>query len=152
MGAVTYPNEQVAEAIMENFVPVQLDISEDKGALERFQAVWTPTLMVRDDGGREYRRSEGYLSPDELLSELALARAQAMLHMGEYDAAVERANRAKNRAKDDPERLAEAMYWAGVAGYKASKDGKDLMAEWRPLVEQHPDTIWAKKAGFIKDS
>jgi tetratricopeptide (TPR) repeat protein len=152
MGAVTYPNEQVVETIMEHFVPVQIDISQDKGALERFHAVWTPTLIIRDDGGREYRRSEGYLGPQDLLIELALARTQALLHMGEYDAASKQAKAVIEAASDDRERLAEAKYWAGVAGYKASGESRDLIREWKPLVEQLPDTVWARKASFIKDS
>src|SRR5688572_13050531 len=152
MGAVTYPNAEVAETIMEHFVPVQIDISHDKGALERFNSVWTPTLIVRDDGGREYWRSEGYLSPETLLAELALARMKAMLQMGEYEAAAGLAKEATKGAANDSERLAEARYWAGVAAYKASGESKDLLREWKPLVDQYPNSVWAKKASFIKDS
>jgi hypothetical protein len=152
MDAVTYPDEQVADYITKHFVPVQIDISKDQGAMAQFNAVWTPTVILRDDGGKEYRRSEGFLAPEDLLAELSLSRLQAALHKGKYDEAVSASEDAVLRAQSDPERLAEARYWAGVAAYKASGEGRDLTRHWGPLLKEMPDTAWAKKASFIKDS
>ena len=152
MDAVTYPNEEVVDYISGHFVPMQLNIKEDPGAMDRFEAVWTPTIILRDDGGREYRRSEGFLPPKTLLTELALGRTQAALHNAEYDEAVKHGEEAARFAEGDPERLAEARYWTGVAAYKGSNESGDLVKHWKPLVDEMPESAWAKKASFIKDS
>ena len=120
--------------------------------MDRFHAVWTPTIILRDDGGREFRRSEGFLDAKTLLAELALGRLQAALHLHRYDEALELSKEALRFALDDPERLAEARYWSGVAAYKSSNDGRELLRHWKPLVDQSPNSAWARKASFIKDS
>lgn len=40
----------------------------------------------------------------------------------------------------------EALYWAGVARYKATDDGTTLGETGRALAERYPDSPWAKKA------
>lgn len=150
MGAGTYPKEEVAEFIDKHFVPVQLNVSEDPGAMERFHATWTPTLMVKDDRGREYRRSEGYLNPQELLAELSLGRLKAALGREDYEEAVRISEDALTRSDFDPDRHAEARYWAGVAEYKNSNDAAKLGEHWKQLLREAPDTLWARKASFIK--
>jgi len=150
MGAGTYPKEEVAEFIDKHFVPVQINIKEDPGAMDRFHATWTPTLIVKDDRGREYRRSEGYLSPQELLAELSLGRLKAALGREDYEAAVNMAEDALIRSEFDPDRHAEARYWAGVAGYKNSDDAAKLTDNWKQLLREAPNSVWARKASFIK--
>lgn len=152
MDAVTYPNEQVADYISKHFVPLQLNVVDDPGAMDQFHAVWTPTIILRDDGGHEFRRSEGYLDPKTMIAELALARLQSALHQKRYDEAEPLAEEAVLSAAGDEERLAEARYWAGVAAYKSSDDARKLLGHWKPLLDEMPNTIWARKAGFIKDS
>jgi len=152
MDAVTYPNEQVVDYISRHFVPVQLNVQDDPGAMDRFEAVWTPTIILRDDGGHEFRRSQGYLPPNTMLAELALGRLEAAMHRKNYEEAVKLAQDAVRFAVGDDERLAEARYWSGVAAYKASNDGAKLIEHWKPLVEEMPNSMWAKKASFIQDS
>ena len=149
MDAVTYPNEEVADYINQYFVPVQIDIKQDPGAMERLQAMWTPTIIFRDDRGHEYRRSTGFLSPQEMLAELSMARLAATLVKGNHDAAVEIAAEVERRSKFDANRHAEARYWAGVAAYKQTNDGAKLAEYWKPLIAEAPESEWAKKASFI---
>jgi hypothetical protein len=149
MGAGTYPNEEVADYINSNFVPVQLNVKEDPGAMERYDAMWTPTLIIRDDGGKEHRRSTGYLEPREILAELALARVAAALDKHSYDEAATFAQDADKRSRFDPNRNAEARYWWGVAAYKQADDPSKLGEIWKPMIEEAPSSEWARKASFI---
>ncbi|MDQ2985377.1 MAG: hypothetical protein M3R13_01490 [Armatimonadota bacterium] len=150
MDAGTYPNEEVAEYIGRYFVPVQINVQEDPGAMERFHTMWTPTIILKDDRGREHRRSQGYLNPQELLAELSLARLAAALDAGDYDEAVTISQDAIARTQFDKNRNAEARYWAGVANYKSTDDPSKLGESWKPLIDEMPDSEWARKASFIK--
>lgn len=150
MDAGTYPKEEVAEYIDKHFVPVQINVKEDADAMERFHATWTPSLMVKDGRGREYRRSEGFLNPQELLAELSLGRLKAALGGEDYESAVNIAQDALTRSDFDPARHAEARYWAGVAEYKNTDDPAKLGDHWKKLLREAPGSVWARKASFIK--
>jgi TolA-binding protein len=43
---------------------------------------------------------------------------------------------------------AEAMYWAGVARYKATNDASALKATADAFKKRYQDSIWAKKASI----
>jgi hypothetical protein len=150
MDAGTYPSEKVAEYIDKHYVPIQVNIKEDPGAMDRFHTMWTPTLMMKDDRGREYRRSEGFLNPPELLAELSLGRLRAALGREDYVAAVKIAEDALKRSEFDSNRHAEARYWSGVAEYKNSNDAAKLGEQWKQLLREAPNSIWARKAPLIK--
>ncbi|HXZ43553.1 MAG TPA: hypothetical protein VEH53_01900, partial [archaeon] len=45
----------------ENFIPVESHLKEHPANFHRFDAVWTPTVLVLDAGGKERWRIEGYL-------------------------------------------------------------------------------------------
>ncbi|MBI4311871.1 MAG: thioredoxin family protein, partial [Chloroflexi bacterium] len=71
--AVTYPDFSVQEYIKKRFVPVRFNVVAKPEVMDRFNASWTPTIIVEDVRGREHRRSVGYLDPKRFLGELALA-------------------------------------------------------------------------------
>lgn len=150
MDAVTYPNEQVAEYIDKHFVPIQINVKDDPGAFERFHASWTPTIMMKDDRGREYRRTEGYLEPSELIAELALGRVRAAMGHHDFQHAATLAEEALSLTGEDPNRRPEALYWLGVCEYKRDHDAAGLLKQWNTLLTESPDSIWAHKASFIK--
>jgi len=150
MGTVTYPNSDVIRIIDEHFLPVQLDVTERPEVKKRFNAPWTPTILVFDADGREQRRSEGYLDPKRFVSEVAIGRGKAALNLQDFAAARERFRDARDLAKGDRAREPEALYWHSVAGYKATDDAQVLMRGWNELLEGFPDSEWAKKAEFIR--
>ncbi len=150
MGAVTYPNLEVQRYIEQHFVPVQFNVVEQPQAIEQFNSAWTPSLMVQDSDGREYRRSLGYLDPQRFLGEMALARLMESVHRRDFKAAHERATEALERTKGDPWREPEARYFAAVAAYKVSGDVEKLREGWNRLLDESPESDWAKKAEFIR--
>ncbi|HEU4754244.1 MAG TPA: thioredoxin family protein [Armatimonadota bacterium] len=150
MGAVTYPNPEVERFIQDHFVPVQFNVVEQPEVMERFNAHWTPTLLIHDADGREHRRSEGYLDPQRFLAEMALARLKAAINHQDLQNAVHRAEEAQQKTRGDAAREPEALYWSAVAAYKSSGDAQNLIAGWNRLLDQFPQSDWAKKAGFIR--
>ena len=150
MGAVTYPNPEVAEFIRSHFVPVQFNVVEQPDVMERFHTPWTPTLIVMDGDGKEHRRSQGYLDPPRFLAEMALARLQAAIDRQQFDDADRLADEAKRLTAGDPVREPEALYWASVAAYKTSHEAGRLLEGWNGLLDRFPESDWAKKAEFIR--
>ncbi len=150
MGTVTYPNADVLRYIRSHFVPVQLNVVDDPHVMDRYNSSWTPSLIVEDADGREYRRSLGYLDPHRFLGEMALAELAWGIHRRDYKTAHERALEAMHRTKGDPWREPEALYFGAVAAYKASNDPGKLREGWNRLMDQFPESDWAKKAEFIR--
>jgi hypothetical protein len=150
MGAVTYPDPEVERYIHDHFVPVQCNVVEQPEAMDRFHTPWTPTLIVQDADGREYRRSQGYLDAGRFLGEMALARLKEAIDRRDFRTAQERSPEALQRTDGDPSRHPEACYWSAVAAYKATNDASHLLAGWNRLLEEFPESEWARKVEFIR--
>jgi hypothetical protein len=133
----------VAGFINDNFLPVAAHIKEHPVWFHRFEAVWTPTVIVMDPGGVERFRIEGYLSKPEFRAhlELALGRlpfirkqwADAERH---YDIVASSQTRA----------VPEALYWSAVSRYKKTGDHHVLGQVAKELKERYPASIWTEKA------
>jgi hypothetical protein len=150
MGAVTYPNPEVERYIQEHFIPVQFNVVEQPDVMHQFNTPWTPTIIVQDAEGNEHRRSSGYLDPKRFLGETSLAWLKDAIDRRDFNEARRRAPEAMERTKGDPTREPEALYWASVAAYKATDDPNNLVQGWNRLLDQFPQSEWAKKAEFIR--
>src|SRR5438105_123886 len=148
MGAVTYPDPAVERFIHERFIPVQYNVVEQPEVMDWFNTPWTPTLIVQDPDGREHRRSQGYLDAKRFLAEMALAWLKDAIDRRDFNAARDRSGEALRLTKGDPEREPEANYWAAVAGYKATDDPHNLIQGWNRLLDQFPQSEWAKRVEF----
>lgn len=150
MGAVTYPNAKVQRYLEEHFVPVKFDLVAQPEVMDRFGTPWTPTLIVQDADGREHRRSQGYLDPERFVAEMALAWLMDAINRRDFATALDRSSEALEWTKGDPVREPEAIYWSGVAGYKAKEDAQPLLDAWNRLLDEFPESEWAKKVAFIR--
>lgn len=144
-----YPDERVARFVSDSFLPVRVHVKDDAEEYQRlgsrFGAEWTPTILVVDPGGDERHRIEGFLPVDELLGQLELGLARVELSAGSFADAEGRFQDVV-RAHPETEAAPEALYWAGVARYKATDDGKALAETARAFRDRYQDTPWAKKA------
>jgi hypothetical protein len=150
MGTVTYPDTEVQKLIETHFVPVQFNVADQPEVMARFNAPWTPTLIVQDAEGREHRRSEGYLDPKAFRAEMALARLREPINRQEFTTARDRVRAVLAQVAGDPEREPEVIYWSAVAAYKASNDSQNLVDGWNRLLDRFPQSAWARKAAFIR--
>ena len=146
-----YPDERVARLVRENFIPARLHVRDDAKDFvrfgERFNAQWTPTILMLDPSGTERHRIEGFLPTDEFLAQLELGLAQLSFKRGDFTDA-ERKFKAVVDAHGDSAAAPEAMYWAGVSRYKGTGDAAALGETARAFRERFQETPWAKKASI----
>jgi len=144
-----WPDERVVRFVNQHFLPARVHVKENPGDFkrygERYSTPWTPTILELDADGVERHRVEGFLPADDFLAQLMLGLA----HMAFKQ---ERWADAERRFREIVERLphtdaaAEALYWAGVAPYKATGDGASLKDTARAFTQRYQDSTWAKKA------
>lgn len=139
----------MARFITENFLPARINLHEQpadwKRFGERYGVQWTPTILVIDPSGTERHRIEGFLPADDLLAQLALGLAQSAFARQQF-ADAERRFREVIERFPRSEAAPEALYWAGVARYKATNDASALAQTAEAFVHRYQDSSWAKKA------
>jgi thioredoxin family protein len=135
----------VSTFIRNNFNAVRLHIKKHPEAMERFGVNWTPTVLILDSSGKEAHRIEGYLPADDFLAQLQLGFGHAQFASKNYTDA-ERQFRDVDEKMPKTDAAPEAMYWAGVARYKATNDASALKATAQAFRDRYSDSSWAKKA------
>jgi TolA-binding protein len=137
------------EFVLSNFIPVRVHVKDNADEYKRlsakYNAQWTPTVLILDAGGNERHRVEGFLPADDFLAQLELGAAHAAFAAHDFSDA-ERRWRAIVERYSDAEAAAEALYWAGVARYKATGDAAALTDTAHAFGARYKDSTWAKKA------
>jgi len=144
-----YSDPAVARYITEHFEPVRVHVREQRDEYkrlgERYNAQWTPTILVLDPEGEERHRIEGFLPVNDFLSQLALGLAKVAFQRQDYAEAERRYREIVDRFPST-DAAPEALYWAGVSKYKGSGDASALGATTAAFRDRYQDTTWAKKA------
>ena len=139
----------MARFISEQLEPVRVHVREQKDEYkrlsERYDAQWTPTILILESEGEERHRVEGFLPVDDFLSQVALGLSKSAFQRKDY-AEAERRYREVVDKFPSTDAAAEALYWAGVSKYKGSNDASALKATRAAFRERYQDTAWAKKA------
>jgi TolA-binding protein len=148
-----YTNPQVVELVGKLFVPVRVHVRENqeeyKRLASRYNAQWTPTILIVDGEGKEQYRIEGFLPVDDFLSQLLLGAAHAAFRQQDYATAERRFREVLDRFSQS-EAAPEALYWAGVAKYRSSNDPGALKATAEAFAQRYQGSTWAKKASVWK--
>lgn len=148
-----YPDPRVVEFVTRHFVPVRVHPKENPDAFarlgDRFDAHWTPTILIVDPSGTERHRIEGFLPADDFLSQLALGVAKAAFARKDY-AAAERLYREVVDRFPATDAAPEAQYWTGVSRYRSTNDAGALKATGEAFKNRYQDSTWAKKASVWK--
>lgn len=125
-------------------MPLEAHIKEHPAYFHRFDAVWTPTILVLDSNGKERWRIEGYLPKDEFRAQLEMGLARVAFMHKQWTEAERRYAGVLERypaSKVAP----EALYWKGVSRYNATKDHTVLGEMPGEFKEKYPDSVWALK-------
>lgn len=144
-----FPDPRVSEFITKHFLPVRVharnQADEFKRLGGRYSAEWTPTMLVVDPAGQERHRVEGFLPADDLLAQLTLGLGHSHRARGAF-ADAESHYREVVAKYPESEAAPEALYWAGVARYKATGEASALGDTAARFAERYQTTSWAKKA------
>ncbi len=142
---VTFADAGVAQVIADRFVPLKLDLFQDRAFTREHQVFWTPTILIADHSGKVRYTSVNYLPPAEFLDILDIGEGLARMRWQGYTEAIDLFTQVQQRTPDGP-LTPEAIYWRGVAAYfRDGKSSRSAHAEWDVLVERFPDSIWAKR-------
>jgi thioredoxin family protein len=144
-----YTDPRVASFINGHFTPVRIHVRHQaddfKRLGDRFNAHWTPTILLIDPKGEERHRIEGFLPVDDFLAQLTIGRAHAARARNDF-ATAERSYREVIEKYSQTEAAPEALYWAGVSKYKATNDPEALGDTAMQFANRYQTSSWAKKA------
>jgi tetratricopeptide (TPR) repeat protein len=144
MGAVTYPDERVANFVNNNLIPLQIQTNHPT-LPDQFDVKWTPTLITLDAAGNEHHRNVGFLPPEELIPALLLGMGKTAFDQGDFPDAISIFDQViEEHSQSDS--APEAIFFRGVALYKKDGDPKPLRAVYDRLSTDYPQSEWAKKA------
>ena len=124
---------------------VEAHIKEHPAYFHRFDAVWTPTVLVLDSDGVERSRLEGYLPQEEFRAHLEMGLARVAFTHKRWADAEQRYARVVERYPNS-KAAPEAVYWRGVSHYKATNDHTVLGEVASTLNERYADSAWTLKA------
>ena len=125
-------------------MPLEAHIKEHPAYFHRFDALWTPSVVVLDPKGVERHRIEGYLPKDEFRAQLEMALARVAFMSKDWASAEQRYGAIVERypnSKSAP----EALYWKGVSRYKATNDHTVLGEMPGQFKAKYPESVWALK-------
>ena len=131
--------------IEQNFVPVEAHIKEHPAWFKRFNAVWTPTVIVMDPDGEEQWCLEGYLPKKEFRAQLEMALARLSVMRKEWPGAEKRFAHVYE-TYGDTSVGPEALYWRNVSQYSQSHEAGPLQNVARELKQRYPHSVWTTKA------
>jgi hypothetical protein len=138
---VTYPDPAVRAAIAARFIPLKLDLFQNREAVRPLNVIWTPTLLVADRRGAVHYRSLNLLPPTAFLDMLDIGEAWTRLRWGEYDRASDLLASVRERHPDGP-LTAEAIYRRGIVTYLKTRDDAAMYDIWQELRDRFPTSIW----------
>ncbi len=141
---LTFAEGRVVSFIMESLIPMKMDIGK-KAFYEKYNVIWTPTLLILDYTGNEVQRSIGFLDPHEFIAFMHLGIAKVHFITGEFDAANVHLKRLLNQYQDSTA-TPEAIYFQGVNLYKQKGDTTPLKHAYEQLVKDYPESSWAKRS------
>ena len=125
-------------------MPLEAHIKEHPAYFHRFDAVWTPTVLILDSNGEERFRYEGYPPTDEFRPQLELGLARVAFMNKKWSDAERRYGEVLDRYPNS-KAAPEALYWKGVSHYKATNDHTVLSELAEQFKQKYSDTIWALK-------
>jgi hypothetical protein len=101
--------------------------------------------LILDPTGEERHRIEGFLPAPDFLAHLTLGLGHSAFARSDFSEA-EKWYRQVVEKYPQTESAPEALYWAGVARYKATGDASALSDTAKQFRERYQTSSWAKKA------
>jgi thiol-disulfide isomerase/thioredoxin len=150
--AVTYPDPAVRALLGQCFVCVKFNTTTPNAWFKRlkgsFGHLWHPNIAILDDRLTEARRFIGFLPPDDFIAQLEVGRGLVELYHARAQIALDIFNRVTEQG-EHTHVAPEALYWAGVAAYRAGGGLEALTTIWSRIEERYPLSEWAMRADCL---
>ena len=137
LDALTYPDAEVAAELYDWFVPLRLDILQNREIRSRYAAVWTPSFYVLDWSGKLHFHLDGYLGSEDFRIILRLGKAAVDTTRGRYEAAMALMEDGLSRFPDNP-RAAAMLFRKGMAWYLSTGDRDAFRDPLLDILERYP--------------
>jgi hypothetical protein len=124
---------------------LNVHIKENAKNFHRFDAAWTPTVLVSNPDGKERYRLEGYLSKEEFEAFLEMGLGRVAFMKKDYANAEKHYSNVLDQHPDS-HFAPEAVYWRGVSRYSSSHDHTALEDVAKTFTEKYRDSEWALKS------
>jgi thioredoxin-related protein len=133
----TYLDAEVAAELHEWFVPLRLDILQNREIRARYAAVWTPSFYVLDWTGKLQFHCDGYLDAEDFRIILRLAKAVVDTTRGRYEAVMALMEDGLSRFPDNP-RAAAMLFRKGMAWYLSTWERDAFRDAMLDIIERYP--------------
>lgn len=124
---------------------MSVHIKENAKNFHRFDAAWTPTVLVSNADGKERYRLEGYLAKDEFEVFLEMGLGRVAFMKKDYAGAERHYSNVLERFPNS-HFAPEAVYYRGVSRYSGNHDHSELGAVAKTFTERYQDSVWAMKS------
>ncbi len=119
-------------------------IKQHPAWFHRFDAVWTPSVLLLDSQGKERVRLEGYLPKDDFVAALESGLGRIAFVRKKYADAERWYNDVVTRFGSSHS-APGALYWRAVTRYRATNDHTVLGQVAEELRSKYPSSVWANK-------
>jgi TolA-binding protein len=119
-------------------VPVQVNIKDVPQLVQKYRAIWTPSLNVVDGEENQIYRVEGWLPPSEYAPMLLVAKGHFMFRAKRYDGAIPCFQNVMARFPRSAF-APEAQYYIGVCEHTQNQDPGRLAKVWKQLQTMYPE-------------
>jgi len=134
----------LANFINEQFAPVSINLKQKPADFHRFDVLWTPTVLIFDENGKERFRIEGYLPRDEFAAHLVMGLARVAFRKKKWDEVDQLYDEVVQKYGHTGIAPA-AVYWRGVSRYKKTNDHHVLGSVVTELKQKYPSSPWNKR-------
>jgi hypothetical protein len=139
MEALTYQNAVVQAEIVRWFIPLHLDIIQNRQERRQYGAVWTPSFYFLDGRGNAAYTFNGYQNTEDFRILLRLGKAAVDLPRGRYMDVIELMEEGLNLFPNHP-RAAALLFTSGMAQYLLGKDKSAFRGAMTDIIRLYPDS------------
>ncbi len=148
--ALTYPDNTVQAELGEWFVPLQLDILQNRKLRSQLSAIWTPSFYVLDWREKLYFSHDGYLNVEDFRVLLRIAYIHFLLPRGKYQEAIDIVNEAVELFPNNP-KAPSLLFLRGKAEYLHGWDKPSFQKTMLEIIENYPESQEARMWPWMDD-
>lgn len=143
MYAGTYPDPDVQRELFRWFVPVRVDILQNRAVRSRYSAYWTPSFFFLDHHGKMLTSVNGYLDTEDFRIVMRLGRAAVDLPRGRYLQVIDMMDDGLKLFPNNP-RAAAMLFTRGMAEYLLGREKSSFRGTMKEILEQYPESPEAR--------